>query len=456
MNSQLPIDLAWRSCLPSDRSVGDILRFVNQFGLDPPLARIVEVKPGAAGSMPGWQPITRLVGVAENGGGIEIDVRHAWGAEIFKQHLIEPYRDFLATLRLPKSRQNILKKLVIFLCESSTGLQSQAKRVTIPSQCVLRRDCFEVLHFYLRMPIEHPFRLPRHQPSPMFEGFSTTRSSMNLDPVSDEALPSGAIPTSAIRLTGPDNQGGLRTQGIIKKNRQGLPLISIVTPILNGVNYAEQAIQSVINQSYPNVEYVIVDGGSTDGTLNILKEYEGELDYWVSEADRGLYHGMNKGWRLCRGEFVYYLGADDLLLDLPTQELINAQANSTEIVYGDVVLSNGRRFVSRFGPTLRFNNTVHHQGLFLRRSLFESGPFDEALKVFSDFDLNQRLRMSKKTVSNADCLVAFFRLTRRRNPCDSSEFFRIICHNYGLPTMTCAFAYLKIRGLAFRLRGWTN
>ncbi len=90
-----------------------------------------------------------------------------------------------------------------------------------------------------------------------------------------------------------------------------LPLISIITVVFNGKKYLEETIQSVINQTYPNVEYIIIDGGSTDGTLEIIKKYENYIDYWVSEKDNGIYDAMNKGLKLAFGKFIGILNADD-------------------------------------------------------------------------------------------------------------------------------------------------
>ena len=90
-----------------------------------------------------------------------------------------------------------------------------------------------------------------------------------------------------------------------------LPLITIITVVYNGEKYLEETIQSVINQTYPNVEYIIIDGGSTDGTLDIIKKYEDSIDYWVSEKDNGIYDAMNKGLRAALGDYVAILNSDD-------------------------------------------------------------------------------------------------------------------------------------------------
>lgn len=251
-------------------------------------------------------------------------------------------------------------------------------------------------------------------------------------------------------------EGGRRTQCTLHSSPSEHPLVSIVTVVLNGERYLDEAIQSVLRQSSTSVEYLVIDGGSTDGTVDILRKHERDIDYWVSEPDHGIYHAMNKGWGLSQGEFIYYLGADDELLSLPLQAVQQAIRDDIDIVFGDVILGNGRYFRSHFGFGLRFNNTLHHQGLFLRRSLFETGPFNAQFRVFSDFDLNQRLYQQGKRALPTHLPTARFRLTRRWNASNSREFFGIIRHNFGFSTMLLSYVFLRIRGLAFRALGWSQ
>jgi len=89
------------------------------------------------------------------------------------------------------------------------------------------------------------------------------------------------------------------------------PLISIVTIVFNGDKYLEETILSVINQSYKNIEYIIIDGGSTDRTLDIIKKYEKSIDYWISEKDNGMYDALAKGFSFCHGEFIAFINSDD-------------------------------------------------------------------------------------------------------------------------------------------------
>src|SRR5512133_3088942 len=87
------------------------------------------------------------------------------------------------------------------------------------------------------------------------------------------------------------------------------PLISIITVVYNGIKTIEQTIQSVINQPYPNKEYIIIDGGSTDGTVEVIRKYKSDLAYWISERDNGIYDAMNKGIALAKGELIGILNA---------------------------------------------------------------------------------------------------------------------------------------------------
>ena len=103
-------------------------------------------------------------------------------------------------------------------------------------------------------------------------------------------------------------EGGKRFRRIREK-LNGPPLVSIITVVYNGHRTLEETIQSVVNQNYPNIEYLIIDGGSTDGTMEILKKYDDTIDYWISEPDKGVYHAMNKGIEIAQGEWLYFLGS---------------------------------------------------------------------------------------------------------------------------------------------------
>ncbi len=108
-----------------------------------------------------------------------------------------------------------------------------------------------------------------------------------------------------------ESEGGLRTNSYFKTYNNQNPLITIITVVYNDEAYIEETILSVLNQSYGNIEYLIIDGGSTDQTVNIIKKYQNSIDYWVSEKDNGIYEAMNKGCRLATGDGLCFLNSGD-------------------------------------------------------------------------------------------------------------------------------------------------
>jgi len=98
---------------------------------------------------------------------------------------------------------------------------------------------------------------------------------------------------------------------MISKNTK--PLISIITVVKNNEKYLEETIQSVVNQNFKNFEYIIVDGKSTDGTIEIIKKYNNKIDYWISENDKGIYDAFNKGLDIANGNLIGFVNSDDIL-----------------------------------------------------------------------------------------------------------------------------------------------
>jgi glycosyltransferase involved in cell wall biosynthesis len=136
------------------------------------------------------------------------------------------------------------------------------------------------------------------------------------------------------------HKGGLRLKNRSKKNHVAKPLITVITVVFNGAEYLEKTIQSVLNQTYDNIEYVIIDGGSTDRTLNIIRKYEEKIDYWVSARDKGTYDAMNKGIRLAQGDWLCFMNAGDLLSNDNTLLDVATALDNKEIsfVYSDAEL----------------------------------------------------------------------------------------------------------------------
>lgn len=174
-----------------------------------------------------------------------------------------------------------------------------------------------------------------------------------------------------------------------------VPLISIITVVYNDAAFLEQCIKSVVAQSYQNLEYIIIDGGSTDGTLDTIQRYGERIDFWLSESDSGIYEAMNKGIEVARGAWLYFLGADDVLAGPDVVAVVAPHlADNLDLVYGAVRYPDGKVVRSGIGPRTLLHNTVHHQGAFYNASLFRSWRYDESLQIGSDYELNLLLYRS--------------------------------------------------------------
>lgn len=174
------------------------------------------------------------------------------------------------------------------------------------------------------------------------------------------------------------------------------PVFSIITVTYNAVNTLENTIKSVLNQDKDLFEYIIIDGGSTDGTVNRIEQYQDRISYWVSEGDDGIYDAMNKGLDKSRGTWILFLGADDRLEPNILKTVNSYLDDSLDLLFGNVLFSNGKRYQSTFNIKIMLNNTVHHQGAFYNKRLFEHFRYDTKIKVMADYELNLFIYMSKK------------------------------------------------------------
>lgn len=183
--------------------------------------------------------------------------------------------------------------------------------------------------------------------------------------------------------------GGIRLKGIDKQSRPGEPLVSIITVVLNGEKHLEQTICSVLEQDYPNLEYIIIDGGSTDGTLDIIGRYEDRIDLWQSEKDGGIYFAMNKGISLAKGELIGIINADDFYKPGAVRRVTGADAKrQASVYYGDMELVQAPPLTMK--PDVAKMNempSIFHPTCFVKRSVYEqAGAFDTRYKISADYD----------------------------------------------------------------------
>ncbi len=243
-------------------------------------------------------------------------------------------------------------------------------------------------------------------------------------------------------------KGGLRNQG--DKDIPGIPLVSVITVVFNGSKTLEETILSVKKHNRMGIEYVIIDGASNDGTIDIIRKHNGWIDYWLSEPDKGIYDALNKGIRVARGYFIYCLNVGDKLLELPSKELLYAKKSNADVVMFDVLLSSGVIFKSRLDRRIRFGNTIHHQGTFYRRDL--NLRYDLRFKVFSDFNMNQQLFLQKKHFFKFNNVISYHALDGISHDAKHfREYLEVIKGNFGLLYLIIGFFYSKLAQLNIRI-----
>jgi len=175
-----------------------------------------------------------------------------------------------------------------------------------------------------------------------------------------------------------------------------MPKISVITVCFNAQKYIEQTIRSVINQQDCDIEHIIIDGASTDSTLQIVKQYQLQITTWLSEPDKGIADAMNKGIALAKGEYILFLHADDYLDDeLAISKAIPFMQAEADIHAFDIMYKTKskeiRKSTKPFGVSTYFKTPVMHQGSFCKRALFEKlEGFDQSFKIALDYDFFYR------------------------------------------------------------------
>lgn len=209
------------------------------------------------------------------------------------------------------------------------------------------------------------------------------------------------------KLGSPVMEGGIRLSGCLKSSSPTEPLISYITVVRNNENDIERAIRSVQYQTYKNVEHIILDGCSTDSTLEIVQRYANQLDYFASEPDKGLYDALNKGIELCRGELILVLNSDDWLTEESAAEAAEVYLQSQ----ADFIAGAASVFIEKQDKTflwhpqqVKMNSyftvpNLNHNAVYASRKAYElSGPYDTSYKIAAD---------SKWVLCCLDCQVKF-------------------------------------------------
>jgi len=212
-------------------------------------------------------------------------------------------------------------------------------------------------------------------------------------------------------------EGGKRFKKL--DNNSIMPLLSVITVVFNRANYLEDAIKSIVCQSYRNFEYIVIDGNSSDGTLDIIKKYSDEIDYWISEPDGGMYFALNKGIELARGKWIGILHSDDYLYDENCLDKIAAELEFADfdILHSDIysIISESNEEakiyqVSSDENIIASRNSIIHPTVYIRKTVFEKyGNYDISYKSASDYELMVRLKIKNLKFHHLPQVTMFIR-----------------------------------------------
>lgn len=246
------------------------------------------------------------------------------------------------------------------------------------------------------------------------------------------------------------------------------PKVSLITVTYNAAAVLEPTIQSILAQTFTDYEYIIIDGGSKDGTPDIIRQYAPKLSYWISEPDRGLYDAMNKGLRAAKGEYVWFMNAGDRLFAPDTlQKVFDEAEPGADVYYGDALFyeENGREvgLRSRVTPhqlperltwqSLRYGMVVCHQSFVPRRTI--APPYDLSHPYSSDVDWEIRcLREAQKTVNVHVPLCRYLTggFSKKYHQESLRDRYRVLEKHYGRVPNLLNHAWITLRGALFVLK----
>ncbi len=241
------------------------------------------------------------------------------------------------------------------------------------------------------------------------------------------------------------------------------PKISIITIVYNNVRDIEYTLLSVINQTYPHIEYIVIDGASTDGTLEVINTYRGSIDVLVSEKDKGIYDAMNKGLERATGDYVLFLNSGDELYDNSTIQCIVEKGTNADIIYGETKLVDEQRNIlgtrrhrapaSFDWTSFKYGMNICHQAIYVKRSI--APKYDTNYQLSADIDWVIRAAKQAKSTKNVNTYVARYLvggMSQKRHKQSLKERYEIFKKHYGLIPNLVNHSIIAFRLLLHRIK----
>jgi glycosyltransferase involved in cell wall biosynthesis len=236
--------------------------------------------------------------------------------------------------------------------------------------------------------------------------------------------------------------------------KQNKPLVSIITVVYNGEKYLEKTIQSVINQTYTNIEYIIIDGGSSDNTVDIIKKYDNYISYWISEKDNGIYNAMNKGIKIANGEIIAILNSDDYYKSYAVENSVNNIINyNVDFSYANINIIDPKTNKSHLKKAVFKTNIIKqkiyqemvypHITLFIKKSVYkEIGLFDETFRIAGDHEFILRMYVNKYKGKYLNKVIANAMDDGISSDTKSNYESKLIAQKYGKSILSTNIKYL--------------
>ena len=187
--------------------------------------------------------------------------------------------------------------------------------------------------------------------------------------------------------------------------------LSIITVNLNNLEGLKKTIDSIVSQTFTDFEWIVIDGGSTDGSKELIEEYSSHFAYWVSEPDKGIYNAMNKGIVVAQGEFLIFMNSGDSFASTDVLMNVSGFLKDADIVYGDTNLVNPDgtystlKYPEDISMRQMYKGTICHQASFIRKTLFSEMKYNERLRIVSDWEFFVRMLIEDKTFKHIPFVI---------------------------------------------------